>query len=265
MKYKAGIGFFLLFCTYHLSELVGTNMVLVPLAFLLFFVIAQYTAKWQGRKNFLTFGFHHHSGAKLNLLLGYLCGFLFYSGAMLISYARGEIVFSGLFEVRQMILPVVGIILLTLLSSTSEDLLTRGYVFTWISNRVSPVWLVILTSLVYTLNHIWRIENSYTQWILLFGMGLVFAIPYIYTHSLWFTVGCHWGWNTVSLFKSQIGGMTDLSIIDSTTDWTYIVTVAIQLIFISMIARWLPRREAQLSTLKGEGIHDHLYRVITRD
>jgi uncharacterized protein len=144
-----------------------------------------------------------------------------------------------------MILPLLGIILITFFSSASEDILTRGYVFKYLPKKFSPQLLVGISSVIYVLNHIWRIDDGYTQWIMLLLMGLTYAIPFAVTGSLWFTIGCHWGWNTVSLFKSQIGNMSDLRIIDHTTDWTYIFTMVIFLLFVTIYSMSVLKKQTE--------------------
>ncbi|MFJ7725319.1 lysostaphin resistance A-like protein [Neobacillus sp. NPDC097160] len=237
MKLKALIGFIVLFAAYHTSEVLGNQPVLILSCFLLFFVIAHIVAKLLGENGISAFGLQRHTGSSKTLFTGYLLGLLFYGGSMVVSVITGEISFEGIFSIQQIILPLLGMILLTFLSSASEDILTRGYVFKYLPQKISMTVLVVISSVVYVLNHIWRIDDGYTQWIMLFLMGLTYAIPFAVTRSLWFTIGCHWGWNTVSLFKSQIGNMSDFKIIDHTTDWTYIITMLFFLLFVVFYSR----------------------------
>jgi uncharacterized protein len=232
MILKNILGFLILFAVYHTSELVGSNPILLFASFILFFITAHIVAKFRGEKGLSTFGLHKHKLASMNLWTGYLLGVLFYGGSFIVSVWTGKIEFEGTFSLQQIILPLVGIILLTFLSSASEDILTRGYVFKYLPKNWSLPTLVVVSSIIYVLNHIWRIGDSYTQWIMLFLMGLTYAIPFAITKSLWFSIGCHWGWNTVSLFKSQIGNFSNFKVVDHTTDWTYIITMFLFLLFV---------------------------------
>jgi uncharacterized protein len=245
MKLKYILGFLILFAIYHTSELVGNNPILILSSFILFFIVAHITAKGLGEKGISSFGMHKHSRASANLLSGYLLGLLFYGGSFVVSVMSGKINFEGTFTLSQLILPLLGIILLTFLSSASEDILTRGYVLKYLPKNWSPAALVIISSVIYVLNHIGRIDDGYTQWIMLFLMGLTFAIPFVVTRSLWFTIGTHWGWNTLSLFKSQIGNLSDLKIIDHTTDWTYIVTMALFLLFVTFYSKTVLKKQSK--------------------
>jgi uncharacterized protein len=239
MKLKVCLGFIILFGTYHISEIIGNNPIFILSIFCLFFVVAQIVAKLLGEKGISAFGLQRNKYASINLLIGYLLGILFYSGSFIVSVISGKIYFDGTFLIQQMILPMLGIILLTFLSSASEDILTRGYVFKYLPKKLSLEVMVVISSIIYVLNHIWRIDDGYTQWIMLLLMGLTYAVPFAATGSLWFTIGCHWGWNTVSLFKSQIGNMSDLRIIDHTTDWAYIYTMLFFLIFVTLYSKFI--------------------------
>lgn len=224
MKLKVLIGFIILFAVYHSSELF-INPVFILFTFIAFFIVAHYVAKLLGEKGISVFGIKKHKYASRDLFIGYLIGLFFYGSSFIVSVISGKISFEGNFSLQQMVLPVAGIMLITFLSSASEDILTRGFLFKYLPKTFSVHAMVIISSVVYLLNHIWRIGDGYTQWILLFLMGLTYAIPFAASGSLWFTIGCHWGWNTVSLFKREIGSMSDLQIIDQTTDWIYIITM----------------------------------------
>jgi membrane protease YdiL (CAAX protease family) len=245
MKLKTFLSFIVLFATYHFSEIVGNNPIFILSSFIFFFIAAQIVAKLLGEKGISSFGLQKHRGASRSLVSGYLLGILFYGGSFIVSILTGKIYFDGSFSVQQIIFPLLGMVLLTFLSSSSEDILTRGFVFKYLPKKLSLASMVVISSVIYVLNHIWRIDDGYTQWIMLLLMGLTYAIPFAVTGSLWFTIGCHWGWNTVSLLKSQIGNMSDLKIIDHTTDWTYIFTMLIFLVFVSFYSRGFLKREMQ--------------------
>lgn len=246
MKLKAFLGFIILFVTYHTSEIVGINPIFIMCSFLFFFVAAQIVAKLLGEKGISAFGLQKSKNVFINHFTGYLLGILFYGGSFIVSIISGSIYFEGFFSIQQIILPLLGIIFITFLSSASEDILTRGYVFKYLPKKLSLVAMSGISTVIYVLNHIGRIDEGYTEWILLLLMGLTYVIPFAVTGSLWFTIGCHWGWNTVSLFKSQIGSMSDLKIIDQTTDWTYIFTMLIFLLFVTLYSTLFLKEKSEI-------------------
>lgn len=246
MRGKAFWGFIVLFAAYHLSEVVGQNPVIILGCFIFFFIVAQLVAKALGEKGLSAFGLQKHEHASSQLFKGYIFGCLFYGGSFFVSVMQGKISFKGAFSFQQLLLPLFGIIVITFFSSASEDVLTRGYIFRMLPKNWSLGLTISLSSFIYVINHVWRIGEGYTQWLLLLLMGLTFAIPLAVTRSLWFTIGCHWGWNTVSLFKSHISDMSDLKIIDHTTDWTYIFTMTIFLVFVILYSKLALKRPTDL-------------------
>ncbi|MBL8352110.1 MAG: CPBP family intramembrane metalloprotease [Burkholderiaceae bacterium] len=85
--------------------------------------------------------------------------------------------------------------LATFVPSLAEDILARGF---W--SRL-PAWhwsapgFVLSTSLVYTLNHVYRLKNGPAEWFMLFCFGLLYATAFWRSGTLWAAVGLHWGWN----------------------------------------------------------------------
>ena len=180
MNIKAILGFIILFAAYHTSEIVGNNPIFILNCFLLFFVIAQIVAKLLGEKGLSAFGLKRHKNVSMHFLAGYLLGILFYGGSFIISVISGKIYFDGFFSIQQLFLLLLGIVVITFLLSASEDILTRGYVFKYLSPKLSLKLIVGISSVIYVLNHIWRINDGYTQWLLLLLMGLTYAIPICY-------------------------------------------------------------------------------------
>jgi hypothetical protein len=84
----------------------------------------------------------------------------------------------------------------TFVPSLAEDILTRGFWY-----RASGVrWrrglvFVAFSSVLYVLNHIYRLERGPLEWAMLFCFGLAYAVALWRSGSLWAAVGLHWGWN----------------------------------------------------------------------
>ncbi|HEV2642365.1 MAG TPA: CPBP family intramembrane glutamic endopeptidase, partial [Candidatus Elarobacter sp.] len=98
----------------------------------------------------------------------------------------------------------------TLLPSIAEDIVTRGVWY-----RVGPrSWtgarFVIASSLIYVLNHIYRLANGPTEWIMLFAFGLAYATALVRTRTLWAAIGLHWGWNLSSALLPLVADVTVL-------------------------------------------------------
>jgi len=83
----------------------------------------------------------------------------------------------------------------TFIASTSEDILTRGLVmraFPKLGER--PVFIVV-SAILFVLNHIYRLQKGPVEWLTIFCFGLAYAAALYRTRTLWAAVGLHWGWN----------------------------------------------------------------------
>jgi len=82
----------------------------------------------------------------------------------------------------------------TFIPSLAEDILTRGFWYRFGPWR-SGARFLILSSAVYVLNHIFRLDRGPVEWLTLFAFGLAYAAALLRTGSLWAALGLHWGWN----------------------------------------------------------------------
>ena len=84
----------------------------------------------------------------------------------------------------------------TCVPSIAEDILTRGFWY-----RASGIrWrrgvaFVAFATIVYVLNHVYRLAEGPMEWMRLACFGIAYAIALWRTGSLWAAVGLHWGWN----------------------------------------------------------------------
>lgn len=82
----------------------------------------------------------------------------------------------------------------TLIASAAEDIVTRGI---WWRARIfaGAGTFVAASSLIYLLNHIYRLGNGPVEWAMLVCFGIAYAMALARTGTLWAAVGVHWGWN----------------------------------------------------------------------
>ncbi len=83
----------------------------------------------------------------------------------------------------------------TFIPSIAEDIVTRGFwarvpAISWTAAR-----FVAVSSSIYVLNHIYRLQNGPAEWLMLFCFGLAYAAAFVRSGTLWAAVGLHWGWN----------------------------------------------------------------------
>src|SRR5690606_10904045 len=87
------------------------------------------------------------------------------------------------------------LLLMTAIPSIAEDILTRGYPYAHLQKYMKPAYWVLLSALIYVLNHIWRLGDGVAVLSYLTLLGLVLAYAVIITKSLWLAFGIHWGAN----------------------------------------------------------------------
>lgn len=83
---------------------------------------------------------------------------------------------------------------MTAIPSIAEDILTRGYLFGHLK-FMKPLGWIVLSAIIYVLNHIWRLNDGLAVLTYLFILGIVLAFTVTLTKSLWLAFGIHWGAN----------------------------------------------------------------------
>jgi membrane protease YdiL (CAAX protease family) len=92
----------------------------------------------------------------------------------------------------------------TFFPSVAEDIVTRGFLMRALPG-LSQRWLFVLVSAgVYVLNHIYRLANGPSEWLMLFCFGLAYGAALFYSRTLWAAIGLHWGWNFAGEFADQL-------------------------------------------------------------
>jgi membrane protease YdiL (CAAX protease family) len=110
------------------------------------------------------------------------------------------------------------ILLLLLAGALLEEVMFRGYPFQRLIEAVGPVWAVTVASALFAAAHLgnpnaggvlsWAFFNT-------IAIGVVLAVAYLRTRTLWFPFGIHFGWNFALgfVFGLPVSGMSDFSII----------------------------------------------------
>ena len=196
---KTITGFAILFAAYHAAEYMvlyqsGTAGFLALQ--LLFFVLAWLIAKAQGYKGLSSWGMTVNRSTLFYLSIGLATGIVLntiaYTTCLYMGIEATNYIPSAGDFVQQSALLIFG----TFFSSLSEDVLTRGYIYRHFNSSKYPALFVLLSSAIYVLNHIHRL-NEPVYLLYLFLIGVQLAIPLLFTKSLWYTLGCHWAGNIV--------------------------------------------------------------------
>ncbi len=193
-------GFIILFCCYHAAEYMmlfknsATGFLLLSFVF---FIVAWLVAKWQGLEGLAAWGMVIERKGLKQLGLGLLAGGIVYGIYFLTSLALDidrikEVPPLGTF-ISQFLLFALG----TFFSSLSEDVLVRGYLYRFLNRKINPYNLIALSSLVYVLNHIYRLGEGPGFWLYILIIGVFLMLAMVRTGNIWLTLGLHWAGNIV--------------------------------------------------------------------
>lgn len=200
-------GFLLLFFCYHAAEymIMQQNSIVGFLAGQgAFFLAAWLIARWQGFTGFAAWGIIFKKTALRNLGAGLLLGLLVYGLYFLTSLGLH---FEEIVAVPPAAVFIQSFLLFTFgtfFSSLSEDVLTRSYLYKHFSGKISPGILLLLSSLVYVANHIYRLGDGIQVLLYLFILGVFLMLALMLTKNIWLTLGLHWSGNIIYQLTSNI-------------------------------------------------------------
>lgn len=207
------LGFTVLFACYHLAEycIVFQKSVAGFLAFqLLFFIAAWVIGTKQFGNGLGAWGLGWNKAVPKWLLLGTVLGSAIYGVTYLLALQFELIALESLPAFEKVIGALVFFSFGLIFSSLSEDVLTRAYIYRHANQRISANGIIVLSSAIYVLNHIYRLNGGWLTYLYLFLLGVVLVIPLLRTGNLWLTGAIHWSGNTVfyllyELFPTEQG------------------------------------------------------------
>lgn len=201
-------GFILLFLIYHLPGLFQYYLkqpllLFFELAMLVFVIAAFLIGRYWHANGLKLFGLYAFRRNWKNFVFGLFLGILMASIANFIPVLLGWTTFTFSVDWTQVLLQTILIALGTLLPSLSEDILTRAYLKAFWPQQIDVKWLILLSALVFVLNHIFRLTKPDVM-LYLFILGILLMWCVVETGTLWLTLGIHWGGNMVYQFFSNL-------------------------------------------------------------
>ena len=187
-------GFIILFFIYHFPEFFSSFwlMAICKIGFLL---LAFILAKAQGWKGLGGYGLSIMPGWACNLTKGIAIGILGFGLSIVFSvFLKFETIIS-LSTFNKVLAQIPMLLLMTAIPSLAEDILTRGYLYGHLRNKMKKENWVLLSAVLFVLNHIWRLNSGMAILTYLFFLGLLLALAVWQTKSLWLAFGIHWGSN----------------------------------------------------------------------
>lgn len=200
---RPALGFLILFALYQSAEGVGQRL-LGSFAVQATLMLLCLAAAWPvgrfllGRRGLDAYALEWRPAVALWLAGGVLLAGLIKLLALLIGAKFGAYVIGPVAAAPGFLslIPLIALALLsTFIPSIAEDIITRGFWWRAPGVLLRGLSYVLVTSTIYVLNHVYRLENGPVEWLMLFCFGVPYAIAVVRTGSLWAAVGIHWGWN----------------------------------------------------------------------
>lgn len=198
---KVLAGFAVMFALYQAAE--GLQTVIAPgnLAGPALMVLALLAAwpigRWLGGRGYDRFGLGLGRGWWMILLGGLVLAGLAKLASLTLGLQTGVFAVSGAAQALTIGM-IATALLTTFVPSLAEDILARGFLLGAAPVRLGLWSYTLLSALLYTANHIWRLDWGVTEQLRLFCLGLAYGAAAWRWRSLWGAVALHWGWNLTS-------------------------------------------------------------------
>jgi len=88
-------------------------------------------------------------------------------------------------------------LLLFAIAATVEELSFRGYALKWLIWSIDPPAALVLSSILFGVGHLLNPGATFFSTVNTALAGLMLAIPYVRTRSMWMQIGLHWSWNFI--------------------------------------------------------------------
>lgn len=200
---RAAIAFVVLFVLYQSAEGVGQrwlHSVSVQDALMVACVVAAWPlSHWLGYRGYGAWALNAPPRGMAWLAGGLVVAFAAKAGALWLGHRHGiytPTTAATVVPLAAWLATVPMLLVSTFVPSLAEDILTRGFWYRAARIRWRfGVAFVGTSALIYVLNHIYRLDQGPTQWLMLFCFGLAYATALWRSGTLWAAVGLHWGWN----------------------------------------------------------------------
>ncbi len=144
------------------------------------------------------------SGALSGIFGGLLVGAILFS--IVIAVLALTHCYSASFQSWSALFPGLAFFLI---GALVEELLFRGVLFRLIE-KMTGTWIaLVLSALLFGAIHIANPHATiFSSLAIALEAGVLLALAYVLTRSLWFAIGIHWGWNLFEgpIFGTQVSG-----------------------------------------------------------
>jgi uncharacterized protein len=216
-----------------------------------------FSRRWLDRRSFVSLGLPLRAGWQVHLLIGALFGIVLQAAIFGIELAMGWLVIETV-GWRASGSPFFGLIVMLvvfLAVAWNEELVIRGYVLQNLEDGLGTTLAVIVSSVAFGALHIFNSNSGVVAVIGVSVAGLLLAVAYLVTRTLWLAIGLHMGWNYAEgpIFGFPVSGLDAGGLFthravgpEAVTGGAFgpeagLVAVALQLIAIAVLVLWWRR------------------------
>ena len=143
------------------------------------------------KRSFASSGFARKNAFR-DLGLGVTVGILWLALSVGIAWSAG---FASM-QAASLSYPwLLGIGFSVFFNAFAQEVLLRSYLYQTIRSRSNPAWAIILTSVLFSVLHLGAFKGAWLPALNVFGAGVLFALAYQFTGSVWMPTGIHFAWN----------------------------------------------------------------------
>jgi uncharacterized protein len=88
-------------------------------------------------------------------------------------------------------------VLLFAIAATVEELAFRGYALKWLRYSVGAPAALVVSSILFGVGHLFNPGATFFSTVNTALAGILLAVPYVRTRSMWMQIGIHWSWNLI--------------------------------------------------------------------
>ncbi len=174
-------------------------------------VMASYIAlRWIDKRSYALLGLNFSLSGIYEFLIGCAIGFSNLIVIVLLLTLLGylKITWAG---INSFVMQTIFVYSLVFAGGAAiEELLNRGYIFQALCEGTRTWIAVFTTSIIFSIFHMFNQHWTMASALFLFMHGLLYAVAYLKTRSLWTAIGVHWSWNFIQgpIFGIPVSGST---------------------------------------------------------
>jgi membrane protease YdiL (CAAX protease family) len=176
--------------------LLNNQFMLATLSITFSVIIAR---KWVDRRSVVSLGLNLNQRSLKDIFVGFIIAGIMIGLVFVVEWAMGWLVIEA--NSWQINPPLVILkdlaywFVMFVFVGWHEELLSRGYHLSNLTDGINLPWAIILSSALFSLGHFNNPSSSIGSILGIFAAGITFAFSYIRSGNLWLPIGLHIGWN----------------------------------------------------------------------